>query len=446
MRGIPPFGTVSATATPRSGDRRRGYGEQHHSSSEQHRNSSEQHRNSNAQHRNSNAQHRNSSEQHRSYGEQRWGFGRSRWRTGTSVPLRVIAAGLLALGAVTACGDGADGSGDSRVVATSLAPSSSSGVPDLDAGQDLVHGLDAPWGLAFLPDGSALVAERDTGRILRVVPGTAAEPVYAVPEVAAAGEGGLLGLAVSPNYAEDRYVYAYFTAADENRIVRFRLGEPPTVIFSGIAAASIHDGGRIAFGPDGMLYVGTGDASRPALSQDPSSPNGKILRLTPDGGPAPGNPTPGSPVYSLGHRNVQGLAWDSAGRLFAAEFGRNRADEINLIEPGRNYGWPEVEGVGGGDRFVDPLVTWETSEASPSGVAIAGDILYVAALRGERLWTVPLRDGALGTPTARLADRIGRLRTVAVAPDGALWLTTSNTDGRGDVRAGDDRIVRFPAR
>nr|WP_306364105.1 PQQ-dependent sugar dehydrogenase [Nocardia sp. CC227C] len=319
-------------------------------------------------------------------------------------------------------------------------------MPDLDAGQDLVHGLDAPWGLAFLPDGSALVAARDSGRILRVVPGSTAEPVYEVPEVAAAGEGGLLGIAVSPNYAEDRYVYAYFTAADDNRIVRFRLGEPAEVIFSGIAAASIHDGGRIAFGPDGMLYVGTGDAGRPALSQDPASPNGKILRLTADGDPAPGNPTPGSPVYSLGHRNVQGLAWDGAGRLFAAEFGRNKADEINLIEPGGNYGWPEVEGFGGGGRFVDPLLTWGTSEASPSGIAIAGDTLYVAALRGERLWTVPLRDGALGTPTARLTDRLGRLRTVTVAADGALWLTTSNTDGRGDVRDGDDRIVRFPAR
>lgn len=151
-------------------------------------------------------------------------------------------------------------------------------------------------------------------------------------------------------------------------------------------------------------------------------------------------------MYSLGHRNVQGLAWDAAGRLYAAEFGQNRFDEINLIEPGGNYGWPTVEGTGGqGMGYRDPLLTWTTREASPSGIAIAGNTLYVAALRGERLWVVPLRDGTLGTPEARLRDR-GRLRTVAVAPDGALWVTTSNTDGRGDPRPGDDRVLRFPAR
>lgn len=311
-----------------------------------------------------------------------------------------------------------------------------------------MQGLDVPWGLAFLPDGGALVAERDSGAVLRVRPGSPAERVYQVPGVVADGEGGLLGVAVSPSYAENGYAYAYFTASDDNRIVRFRLDGQPEVVFSGIAKASIHNGGRIAFGPDGMLYVGTGDASTRAAAQDSASPNGKILRLTPEGGPAPGNPIPGSPVYSLGHRNVQGLAWDSAGRLFAAEFGQNRFDEINVIEPGHNYGWPEVEGIGDthNARFTNPLLTWSPSDASPSGIAIARDTLYVAALRGERLWTVPLRDGTLGKPLARLEDRLGRLRTVAVAPDGALWLTTSNTDGRGDVRGGDDRIIRFPAR
>ncbi|GAA2899285.1 PQQ-dependent sugar dehydrogenase [Streptosporangium fragile] len=332
---------------------------------------------------------------------------------------------------------------------TSRATSTPGGVPDLGAGEEVARGIEVPWGLAFLPDGDALVAERDSGRVLQVpARGGRAREVYRVPDVAAGGEGGLLGLAVSPDYATDRYVYAYLTTESDNRIVRFRLDDDtPEVLFDGIANASFHNGGRIAFGPDGMLYAGTGDAGEGDSSQDPDGPNGKILRLTPEGDPAPGNPTPGSPVYSLGHRNVQGLAWDGRGRLFATEFGQNRLDEVNLIEPGRNYGWPEVEGTGDtrGGRFTNPLVTWSTSEASPSGAAIAGDTLYVAALRGERLWTVPLRDGRTGEPRAELADRYGRLRTVAVAPDGALWLTTSNTDGRGDVRDGDDRILRYPA-
>jgi len=321
--------------------------------------------------------------------------------------------------------------------------------PDLTAPQVIARNLDVPWGLAFLPGGDALVAERDTGRILRLTPGGAPRQVYDVPGVTAAGEGGLLGLAVSPDFTENNLVYAYFTGEQDNRIVRFRLaGGKPDVIFDGIAKAGFHNGGRLAFGPDGMLYVGTGDAGDTRRSQDRSSPNGKILRLTPDGAPARGNPIAGSPVYSLGHRNVQGLAWDSAGRLFATEFGQNELDEVNLIKPGRNYGWPLVEGAGNteGGRFTNPLVTWSTDEASPSGMAIAGNTAYVAALRGERLWSVPLNGEAAGAPRAELRGRYGRLRTAVIAPDGSLWLTTSNTDGRGDPRDGDDRILRFPAR
>jgi glucose/arabinose dehydrogenase len=327
---------------------------------------------------------------------------------------------------------------------STIAPSTAGGTPDLGSPQTVATGLDAPWGLAFLPDGSALVAERDSGAVLRVRAGAKPERVFTVPGVSAAGEGGLLGLAVAADYAETRWVYAYHTAADDNRIVRFRLGGgAPKVIFDGIDKAGIHNGGRIAFGPDGMLYVGTGDAGDGTAAQDPGDTNGKILRLTPDGRPAPGNPKAGSPVWSMGHRNVQGLAWAADGTMYGIEFGQNRFDEVNEIEPGANYGWPEVEGRGGNGRYVDPIVTWGTDEASPSGAAIAGDTLYVAALRGRRLWAVPLEGGK---PKAELSGRYGRLRTVAVAPDGALWLTTSNTDGRGDVRDGDDRILRFPAR
>jgi glucose/arabinose dehydrogenase len=275
--------------------------------------------------------------------------------------------------------------------------------------------------------------------------------VFEVPGVLASGEGGLLGLAASPRFATDNLVYAYFSGEQDNRIVRFRLDDAeaePEVVFAGLARSTVHNGGRIAFGPDGLLYVGTGDAGRSAHAQDPASPNGKILRLTPDGSPAPGNPTAGSPVFSLGHRNVQGLAWDRRGRLFATEFGQNRFDEVNLIEPGGNYGWPDVEGRGdtAGGRYIDPLITWSTGDASPSGLAIDGTTAYVAALRGERLWTLPVVTDGLGEPEAALTGTYGRLRTVQIAPDGALWVTTSNTDGRGNVRDGDDRILRFPAR
>jgi glucose/arabinose dehydrogenase len=321
--------------------------------------------------------------------------------------------------------------------------------PDLTQPQVVATGLTVPWGLDFLPDGSALVAERASARVLRLRPGSAPAAVATINGVAPAGEGGLLGLAVSPTYAQDGYVYVYFTAASDNRIARFRLDAPQNqqVVLSGLAKANIHDGGRIAFGPDGMLYAGVGDAANTASAQNQQSLNGKILRLRPDGGvPASGNPFPGSLVYSLGHRNVQGLAWDAQGRLFAAELGQNTWDEVNQIVPGGNYGWPIVEGRGTDTRYRNPIVVWSTAEASPSGAEIDGSTLYVAALRGQRLWTVPLTGaGGAGTPVARLQGQYGRLRTVERAPDGALWITTSNRDGRGSPVAADDRVIRFPA-
>jgi glucose/arabinose dehydrogenase len=308
----------------------------------------------------------------------------------------------------------------------------------------VASGLQVPWGVAFLPDGSALVSERPSGRIVRIPRGGGrARTVMTVPDVSANGEGGLLGLAVSPHYSSDQLVYAYLTTRRDNRIVRFRLGGRVHPILTGLQAASIHDGGRIAFGPDGMLYVGVGDAGNRANAQNRSSRNGKILRIRSDGSVPPGNPFRGSPVWSLGHRNVQGLAWDSAGRLWASEFGQDTWDEVNLIRKGRNYGWPVVEGKGSthGGRFTNPLVTWRTGEASPSGAAMLGGNLYVGALAGGRLWRIPLHGASVGRPTALFTGRFGRLRTVVVAPGGKLWVTTSNRDGRGSPRAGDDRIV-----
>jgi len=321
-----------------------------------------------------------------------------------------------------------------------FADPSVSGAPDAApaAVSDVVTGLTAPWGLAFLPDGSALVTERDTKRILTIRAETATE-LTVVDEARPSGEGGLLGIAAEPG--TDR-VYVYYTAAGDNRIARFALGDPAslTPVFTGIPKAGNHNGGRIAFGPDGMLYVGTGDAGERDAAQDRASLGGKILRLTPDGAPAPGNPFGDSPVYSYGHRNVQGLAWTADGTLVASEFGQNTYDELNRIEPGRNYGWPEAEGVSGDPAYVDPVATWSTADASPSGIAVAPDgRVWMACLRGERVYRIDA-DGS--GAEALLRGQHGRLRHVAAAPDGSMWVLTSNHDGRGDPSPGDDRILR----
>ena len=310
--------------------------------------------------------------------------------------------------------------------------------------QVLATDLEAPWGIGFLPGGEALVTERDSARVLRIGAGGRASTLTTVEQAAPQGEGGLLGLAVSPTFAQDRLVYLYVTTEDDNRIVRMSTDDPSRLepVLTGIPKGTIHNGGRLAFGPDGLLYAGTGDTGDTSLSQDPDSLGGKVLRMTPDGRPAPGAD---SLVFSRGHRNVQGLAFDAAGRLYAVEFGQNRFDEVNQVVQGSNGGWPEVEGAGdGGGRFLAPVATWETSEASPSGAAVVGDSLYVAALRGERLWRVPLDGrGGAGTPEPLLEGEFGRLRAAETAPDGSLWVLTSNRDGRGSPSEADDRVLRL---
>lgn len=314
--------------------------------------------------------------------------------------------------------------------------------------QVLLTGLDVPWSVAFLPGGDALISERGTARILQVSRSGGryrARQVMRVPGVDAAGEGGLLGLAVPRTYERDGLVYAYFTSdADDNRIVRFRLGGRPQPVVTGIPSGGVHNGGRIAFGPDGMLYAGTGDAGDTSNSQNVSSLGGKILRMRPDGSVPRDNPFPRSRAWTYGHRNVQGLGWDRQGRMFASEFGQNTWDEVNRIVRGRNYGWPQCEGRCGRRGFAEPLVVWSTGEASPSGLAVTADAVYVAALRGQRLWRIPLRNGRLGRPQPLLVGTFGRIRSVTVAPDGALWLTTTNRDGYGSPRPGDDRLIRIP--
>jgi glucose/arabinose dehydrogenase len=315
----------------------------------------------------------------------------------------------------------------------------------------VASGLEAPWGLAFLPDGGALITERDSGRLLRLDPVGNIEEVQRLPE-GGTGEGGLLGVALSPSYESDELVYAYYTTAQDNRVVRFRLGEEPEPVITGIPVASVHNGGRIAFGPDGLLYVGTGDAGERGIAQDPNSLGGKILRTTPAGDVPPDNPFPNNPVYSYGHRNVQGLAWDETGQLYASEFGQNTYDEANRIEPGGNYGWPNVEGVGNDPSYINPISTFATSEASPSGIEILkngaipqweGD-LFMAGLRGQRLWRLDLDEsGNLTEQEALLQREAGRLRHVVQAPDGSLWILTNNRDGRGTPIQSDDRILRL---
>ncbi|MGC4805239.1 PQQ-dependent sugar dehydrogenase [Micromonospora sp. DT233] len=313
----------------------------------------------------------------------------------------------------------------------------------------LAKGLRVPWGIAFLPDGAALVTERDSGRILQVGPGSGREgltvtTLRTVPGVAAGGEGGLLGIAVSPRYASDRAIFVYHTAERDNRIVKLT-PDAATPILTGIPKANIHNGGGLAFGPDGYLYASTGDAGNRAAAQDRKQVGGKILRLTAAGKPAPGNPYPGSPVWSLGHRNVQGLAWDAGKRMYAVEFGQNTWDEINQITKGGNYGWPTVEGKSDDRRYTDPLAQWSTSEASCSGLTASDRLLVTACLRGERLWLVELTatGGVLGQPRELLNGKYGRLRAAVTAPDGSIWVSTSNHDGRGDPAAEDDRLLRL---
>ncbi|MDN4172744.1 PQQ-dependent sugar dehydrogenase [Nocardioides sp. SOB77] len=315
----------------------------------------------------------------------------------------------------------------------------------------VVTGLEAPWGLDFLPDGDAIVTERDTTRVLRVTADGEVTELGTIDAAAPEGEAGLLGVAVSPGFADDGLVYLYVSTAEDNRVVRAelrgdRLGATEDVL-TGIPNGFIHDGGRMVFGPDGHLYVSTGETGEPERAQDREDLGGKILRITTDGDPAPGNPFD-SPVWSWGHRNVQGLAFDGEGRLWASEFGDSTWDELNLIEAGANYGWPEVEGrdegtIEGGPSgdYVDPQAQWRTDEASPSGLAYADGHLYLAALRGERLWRVPVGPDGAGEPEEFLVGDHGRMRTVAFAPDGRLWLTTSNRDGRGTPAEGDDRIL-----
>ncbi len=308
----------------------------------------------------------------------------------------------------------------------------------------LANGLSIPWGLDFLPNGDALVSERGSGDVFRVRQGGGKRLIGTVDEAVEFGEGGLLGVAMAPTFSEDRWVYFYVTTSDDNRVIRKQYVDgglgPTEVLLDGIArtfqGSQNHHGGRLAFGPTGHLFVTTGDAGLSSRSQDEDSLNGKILRLDADGGIPSDNPIPGNPLWTLGHRNVQGVDWDRNGRMWATEFGQNTRDELNRILPGRNYGWPNVEGGDGDGPYADPLVTWQpTSTCSPSGLAIAEDRAWVGALAGQALFSVNLFGSDRGRKRRFLHNTLGRIRTVRRHPDdGALWITTSN--------GSNDRVLR----
>ncbi|QXQ12284.1 sorbosone dehydrogenase family protein [Paeniglutamicibacter sp. Y32M11] len=326
---------------------------------------------------------------------------------------------------------------------TSASASGSAGAAaPTDTPRVVSSGLEAPWSVVFR-ESTALVSERDSGRILELAEDGSSRVIGTVPGVAGSGEGGLLGLTVD----DQGRLYVYSTGAGENRIQRFdvtgtpgslALGSPVTIL-DGIPSASYHDGGRLAFGPDGMLYATVGDAGQAGQAQDLDSLSGKILRMTADGDIPHDNPFDGSVVYSYGHRNPQGLAWAQDGTMFATEFGQNTWDELNIITAGANYGWPTVEGIEDTEGFTNPVQQWTPEVASPSGMTYADGTLFIANLRGTVLRAVPVADPT--TFTDHYAGEYGRLRDVTLSPNGELWFLTNNTDGRGTPGPEDDRIL-----
>lgn len=319
--------------------------------------------------------------------------------------------------------------------------------------ETLATNLSVPWDIALLPNGDLLLTER-TGDLVRVSVAGGLSRVT-IPQVSARGEGGLMGLALDPDFTDNRYVYLYRTiiraGERENEIVRFIYDdahtiEDETVLLSGIPGATYHDGGALSFGPDGYLYLTTGDAGVPALAQDRNSLAGKILRMTKTGEPAPGNPF-NSLVYSYGHRNPQGLAWDSAGQLWSTEHGRSGVqsglDELNRIEAGGNYGWPDSQGDTVLPGTIAPtLHSGERETWAPASLAISNDTFYFTGLRGQRLYQVSQSNNELSI-AAYLSEEYGRLRGARIYGD-TLYLTTSNTDGRGSVNDTDDRLLAIP--
>ncbi|WP_240686720.1 PQQ-dependent sugar dehydrogenase [Amycolatopsis suaedae] len=339
-------------------------------------------------------------------------------------------------------------SGPSNEVTATPSAGGPGGVPDPGAVRQILGGTDVPWGVAFLPDGSALVTERETFNVYRLTESGQRTALGKVPGAqGTGGEGGVMGLEVSPNFATDGLVYVYHTASGGNQLVRARLsGNQLTgwqTLLSGVPKNRFHNGGRLRFSPDGRhLFVSTGDAQNGSNAQNLNNNAGKILRLNPDGSIPADNPFPGKAIWSYGHRNVQGLDFDSQGRLWASEFGNSSTDEVNLITRGGNYGWPGCEGTSGScGGTIPPKKTWSTASASPSGLTIINDHVFVATTRGERVYRMRIDANAgLVEQKVYFQGTYGRLRTVEVDRDGDIWLTTSaDKDGSPN----NDRVLHI---
>lgn len=308
--------------------------------------------------------------------------------------------------------------------------------------------LTSPVGIAILPDGTALVGERTTGRIVRVqpAPGQPVQTVRTMTGLSTSGGGGLLDLALSPNYSQDSLIFAYLSTSTDNRVVAFTLTGPATVVLAGIPRGPSDNTGRIAFGSDGLLYIGTGDAGRPALAADAKSLAGKVLRVTDIGKPAPGNPARPSPVFTSGHHVVDGLCLvaESNTLVEVEAHGSNGRDNVNVLDRGRSYGWPTPSNVS-----QAPIETLPPVQGDPGGCAVLDGELYVTSLEGKALLASALSAKgdrlSAGPFIATLRNRYGRLRSVVADPAaGVLWLTTSNRDGHGRPVADDERVLRIP--
>lgn len=316
----------------------------------------------------------------------------------------------------------------------------------------VAQNLNIPWEITFLPNGDMLVTER-SGRLLKI--GQETRVIQEIEGVKHIGEGGLLGMTLHPNFSVNGFVYLYSTIQDENglanRVERYKFSEDKLterkVILEGIKGSPNHDGGRIAFGPDGFLYITTGDAEQSELAQDKNSLNGKILRIKDDGSLPPDNPF-NNAVYSLGHRNPQGLAWDKNKNLWETEHGpsgiQTGYDEVNLISKGANYGWPIIKGDQTQEGLVSPIIQSGSQDTwAPSGLAFWNGSLFFAGLRGEALYEAKIGNDNKLSLKAHFKKEFGRLRTVVLGPDDYLYISTSNKDGRGNIKPGDDKIIKI---
>jgi glucose/arabinose dehydrogenase len=327
----------------------------------------------------------------------------------------------------------------------------------------VASGLEVPWGVAFLPDGAILVAERP-GRIRRIENGRLLSDPVAAVEISAGGEGGLLGLAADPDFAANRYIYLYYTApGGANRIERWavapdgRSATADRVLLDGIAASRRHDGGRLAFGPDGHLYACTGDAGTPERAQDLRDPAGKLLRVGKDGGIPADNPWPGSPAWLIGIRNCEGFDFLDDGRVILAdhgpsgEFGWRGNDEVSVAQKGDNLGWPAIKGCEAREGMASPILAWRKAVPPGGGAIYRGDELpfrgdfLVGTLGSRHLHRIVLSGGRVARHEVYFDGDLGRIRTVIQGPDGGLYLATSNCDGRAECPAQGDVLVRVRA-